>query len=54
MPKKKKPKPLQKTKLVKAAARARLGSPPAARPQLPDTRKPPRHRPTMGELLEGE
>ena len=54
MPKRKKPKPFRAVDAVKAAARAKIGSPPPTR-RVPDAKKQPRekHKPTLGELLEG-
>lgn len=52
---KKKPKKLTAAKLVKSAARAHVGSPPATK-LLPDKRqeKAEKHKPTLGDLLAGE
>ncbi len=51
----KKRKTFRAVKAVKAAARARLGSPPPTR-RLPASRPPerPKHKPTLGRLLAEE
>jgi hypothetical protein len=52
VPKKKKPKQFRAVETVKAMARERIGTPPAAR-ILPDSKKRKRekHRSTLGRLL---
>jgi len=52
MPRKKR-KPFRAVKAVKAAARAQLGTPPPTRRQT-SSRPPqrPKHKPTLGRLLE--
>ena len=55
MAKKKKSKPFRAVKAVKAAAREKLGAPPATR-RVPDRKKQRRekHKPTLGRLLSEE
>jgi hypothetical protein len=50
--KKKKLKPFRAVDAVKALARERLGPPPAGKIVLNKTRKPERHKPTLGKLLD--
>ena len=52
MGKRKKPKPFRAVKAVKAAAREKLGTPPATR-RVPDRKKErqEKHKPTLGKLL---
>ncbi len=47
----KKKKPFRASKAVKAAAREQIGSPRPGRVQTPRPLKPPRHKPTFGDLL---
>ncbi len=52
---KKKPKPFRAVTAVKSAAREQIGAPPPTR-AVPDTkkqltRKKPKHKPTLGDLL---
>jgi hypothetical protein len=49
--KKKKVKQFRAVKAVKALARERVGSPPAAKIVLEKKKKPERHKPTLGKLL---
>lgn len=49
-----KPKPFRATTAVKAAARAKVGSPPPTRAEPADKKrigKPQKHKPTLGKLL---
>jgi hypothetical protein len=48
---KKKKKTFRASKAVKAAAREQIGSPRPGRVQTPRPLKPPRHKPTLGDLL---
>lgn len=52
-----KPKPFKACAAVKAAAREKIGTPPPTRAE-PSTRKSkvksPKHKPTLGKLLEDE
>jgi hypothetical protein len=52
--KRRKPKPFRATSAVKAAAREKIGTPPATRAE-PSTKKSktqkPKHKPTLGDLL---
>jgi len=50
--KKKKVKPFRAVNAVKALARERVGAPPAARIVLEKKKKPEKHKPTLGKLLE--
>ncbi|MGH9492866.1 MAG: hypothetical protein ACRD2K_05140 [Terriglobales bacterium] len=52
MKKRKKPKAFRAVKAVKAAAREKIGAPPATR-RVPDRKKERRekHKPTLGKLL---
>jgi hypothetical protein len=54
VPRKKKPKRFRAIEAVKAIARERIGAPPASR-IVPDRkkRKKEKHKPTLGELLDG-
>jgi hypothetical protein len=54
MPKKRKIKPFRAVKAVKAAAREKIGAPPATR-LVPDRKKKEeKHKPTLGKLLAEE
>jgi hypothetical protein len=52
MPRKKKPKPFRAVKAVKAAAREKVGMPPATR-RDPNRKRPPaeKHKPTLSDFL---
>ena len=56
--KRRKPKPFKAAAAVKAAARAKIGTPPPTRAELSTKKreaKSPKHKPTLGKLLgEGE
>lgn len=54
MPKKKKPKPFRASKAVKAAAREHIGAPPPTRFVPEKTKKAPKHKATLNELLKEE
>jgi len=54
MPRRKKKNVFRASKAVKAAAREQIGSPPARRVETPRPQKPPRHKATLTDLLEGE
>jgi len=54
MAKKKKVKPFRATTAVKALAREKIGAPPPSRAEIPAKRKPPRHKPTLPEMLSEE
>lgn len=48
----KKPRKFRAVKAVKAAAREQLGTPPPTRRQPQrKTQQPPKHKPTLGDLL---
>ncbi len=52
-----KPKPFSAASAVKAAAREAIGTPPPTRAEPADKKrksKTEKHKPTLGELLEGE
>ena len=49
--KKKRVKPFRAVDAVKALARERVGSPPAAKIVLEKKKKPEKHKPTLGKLL---
>jgi hypothetical protein len=54
MPRKRKVKPFRASKAVKAAAREQIGSPPPTR-MVPERKtKPPKHKPTLSDLLREE
>jgi hypothetical protein len=50
--KKKKPKPFRAVTAVKELARERVGAPPAEKVVLEKMKKPEKHKPTLGKLLE--
>jgi hypothetical protein len=50
--KKKRLKPFRAVEAVKALARERVGAPPAAKIVLEKKKKPEKHKPTLGKLLE--
>lgn len=50
--KKKRLKPFRAVEAVKALARERVGTPPAAKIVLEKKKKPEKHKPTLGKLLE--
>ena len=50
-PKKKKAKPFRAVNAVKALARERVGTPPAAKIVVEKKKKPEKHKPTLGKLL---
>jgi len=52
MPRKKKPKPFRTVIAVKELARERVGAPPAAKIVIEKKKKPEKHKPTLGKLLE--
>ena len=54
MAKRKKVKPFRATTAVKALAREKIGAPPPSRAETPGKRKPPKHKPTLPELLSEE
>jgi len=54
VPKKKKKKRFHAVTAVKALARERLGTPPAEKIVIEKKKKPEKHKPTLGKLLEGE
>jgi len=54
MPRKKKPKRFQAVTAVKELARERVGTPPAEKVVPNKKKKPERHKPTLGKLLEPE
>jgi len=51
MPKKKKRKPFRAVTAVKELARERVGSPPSGKIVVEKTKKPEKHKPTLGKLL---
>ena len=54
MPRKRKPKRFHAVTAVKELARERVGMPPAAKIVLEKKKKPEKHKPTLGKLLESE
>ncbi|HET9309588.1 MAG TPA: hypothetical protein VFO46_26460 [Candidatus Sulfotelmatobacter sp.] len=52
MPRKKKPKPFRAVIAVKELARERVGAPPAEKIVIEKKKKPEKHKPTLGKLLE--
>ena len=54
MVKKKKVKRFRAVTAVKELARERVGAPPAGQVVLEKKKKPEKHKPTLGKLLEGE
>ena len=57
MAKRRKPKPFKAASAVKAAAREKIGTPPPTRAEPASTKpkaKSPKHKPTLGKLLEEE
>ena len=52
MPRKKKPKRFRAVTAVKALARERVGTPPAEKIVVEKKKKPEKHKPTLGKLLE--
>jgi hypothetical protein len=50
--KKKKKKPFRAVTAVKELARERVGSPPAEKIVIEKKKKPEKHKPTLGKLLE--
>lgn len=52
MPRKKKPKPFRAVIAVKELARERVGTPPAEKIVIEKKKKPEKHKPTLGKLLE--
>ena len=55
--KRRKPKPFKAASAVKSAARAKIGTPPPTRAEpssKKDKTKSPKHKPTLGKLLEEE
>jgi hypothetical protein len=50
--KKKKPKPFRAVTAVKELARERVGAPPSEKVVLEKKKKPEKHKPTLGKLLE--
>jgi hypothetical protein len=52
MARKKKVKRFQAVQAVKELARERMGAPPAAKFVPHKNKKPPKHKPTLGKLLE--
>lgn len=53
MARKRKPKPFRAVTAVKELARERLGRPPAEKIVVEKTKKPEKHKPTLGKLLGG-
>ena len=51
MPTKKKRKPFRAVTAVKELARERVGAPPAEKIVVEKTKKPEKHKPTLGKLL---
>jgi hypothetical protein len=51
MPRKKKSKPFRAVTAVKELARERVGRPPSEKVVVEKTRKPEKHKPTLGRLL---
>jgi len=56
LPKRRKPKPFKAASAVKAVAREKIGTPPPTRAAPAGKRKAnaPKHKPTLGKLLEEE
>jgi hypothetical protein len=54
MARKKKVKPFRAVTAVKELARERVGAPPAEKVVVEKTRKPEKHKPTLGKMLESE
>lgn len=54
MVKKKKAKRFRAVTAVKELARERVGTPPAGQIVVEKKKKPEKHKPTLGKLLEGE
>jgi len=52
MPRKKKAKPFRAVIAVKELARERVGAPPAEKIVIEKKKKPEKHKPTLGKLLE--
>ena len=52
MPRKKKSKPFRAVIAVKELARERVGAPPAEKIVIEKKKKPEKHKPTLGKLLE--
>jgi hypothetical protein len=52
MPRRKKPKRFQAVIAVKELARERVGSPPPGKVVVEKKKKPEKHKPTLGKLLE--
>lgn len=52
MPRKKKTKPFRAVIAVKELARERVGAPPAEKIVIEKKKKPEKHKPTLGKLLE--
>lgn len=52
MAKKKRPKPFRAVTAVKELARERVGRPPAEKIVVEKNKKPEKHKPTLGKLLE--
>jgi hypothetical protein len=52
MPRKRKPKPFRAVTAVKELARERVGAPPAEKIVIEKKKKPEKHKPTLGKLLE--
>jgi hypothetical protein len=54
MARKKKVKPFRAVTAVKELARERVGTPPAGQIVIEKKKKPEKHKPTLGRLLESE
>ena len=54
MPPKKRRKRFEAVTAVKELARERVGAPPAGQVVVEKKKKPVKHKPTLGKLLEGE
>ena len=54
MTRKKKRKPFRAVTAVKELARERVGEPPAGQIVVEKKKKPEKHKPTLGKLLESE
>lgn len=52
MARKRKPKPFRAVTAVKELARERLGRPPAEKIVVEKTKKPEKHKPTLGQWLQ--
>lgn len=52
MPRKKKPKPFRAVTAVKELARERVGTPPSEKIVIEKKKKPEKHKPTLGKLLD--